>query len=96
MERDILAKATAWFASKSGDTHIVFELVMANQAVYPVRTLYRVLGVSASLFPVVGCTYKKPIYEISALLESPGCGLAVWWRDCTPMLLKILNSSSSR
>ena len=38
-ERDILAKATAWFAGKKRcDTHIVFELVMANQAVYPVRT----------------------------------------------------------
>ena len=50
-ERDILAKATAWFAGKKRcDTHIVFELVMANQAVYPVRFLCRVLGVSASGF----------------------------------------------
>ena len=35
---------------KRCDAHIVFELVMANQAVYPVRFLCRVLGVSASGF----------------------------------------------
>ena len=30
------------------DVHPVFELVMANQAAFPVRTLCRVLGVSSS------------------------------------------------
>ena len=39
------AKATAWFAGKSEqDVHDVFELVNANQADVPVRSLCRVLA----------------------------------------------------
>ncbi len=48
MERDILAKATAWFAGKGTRRPRVFELVNANQADVPVHTMCRVLKVSAS------------------------------------------------
>jgi putative transposase len=45
-ERDILAKATAW--QEREDVHHVSELVKANQADFPVRTMCRALRVSPS------------------------------------------------
>lgn len=47
-ERDILVKATDWFAQEQGDPERVFRLMSAHQAVYPVRTMARVLKVSTS------------------------------------------------
>ena len=49
-ERDILAKAAAWFARVcTGDRHDpvrVFQFMSANQASFPIRTMARVFGVS--------------------------------------------------
>ena len=46
-EREILAKATAWFARETGlGPGEVFELVKANQACHRVATMCRRLGVS--------------------------------------------------
>ena len=51
LEREILAKAAAWFARETElDPTQVFEFVSANQAVYPIRSVSRVLGVSPSGF----------------------------------------------
>ncbi len=48
-ERDILAKATAWFAAKKRENaHVVYELVKANQAELPVRAMCKTLRVSHS------------------------------------------------
>jgi transposase len=45
LERDILAKAAAWFARESKR---VYRFMSAHQAMYPIRTMARVLKVSAS------------------------------------------------
>jgi transposase-like protein len=51
MERVILAKATASFAGKNGGgADVLFELVAANQADFPIRTMCRKLQVSPSGF----------------------------------------------
>ncbi len=48
-ERDILAKAAAWLAREIDSiANRAFEFVKAYQALYPVTTLCRVLGVSSS------------------------------------------------
>ena len=49
VEREILKKAAAWFArgDRLGATE-AFEFVSMHQAMYPVRTMCRVLGVSSS------------------------------------------------
>ena len=48
LEREILAKATAWFARETGSMPWRFEFVKAHQAEYPIATQCRVLGVSTS------------------------------------------------
>ena len=49
LEREILAKATAWFARGDRlDAVRRFEFVKAHQAEYPIATQCRVLGVSTS------------------------------------------------
>ena len=47
MEREILAKAAAWFARET-DSIRIFEFVRAYQARYPIACQCRVLGVSTS------------------------------------------------
>jgi len=47
-EREILAKAAAWFARDRLAAARLFEFVRANQASYAVAALCRVLGVSSS------------------------------------------------
>ena len=48
-ERDILAKAAAWFArEKQGEPERVYRFMSAHQAIYPIRTMASVLKVSAS------------------------------------------------
>ena len=48
-EREILAKAATWFAQAGRlDPVRVFEFVRANRAMYPVATMCRLLGISAS------------------------------------------------
>ena len=48
-ERDILAKAAAWFgAGEQGEPERVYRFMSAHQAMYPIRTMARVLKVSAS------------------------------------------------
>jgi hypothetical protein len=54
-ERNISAKAAAWFARGRGPEAIdaprrVFEFMSAHQAEFPIATLARVLGVSPSGF----------------------------------------------
>ena len=50
VEREILAKAAAWFARESSrsDFQGVFRFVKVNQADYPITTMCRLLGVSTS------------------------------------------------
>ena len=48
-ERDILAKAAAWVrAGEQGEPERVYRFMSAHQAMYPIRTMARVLKVSAS------------------------------------------------
>ena len=46
LERDILAKVAAWFAWETGTIRSGSSNSKANEAVFPIRTLCRVLGVS--------------------------------------------------
>ncbi len=46
VERDILSRAGAWFARDWGGGVRFFRFMSANQAVFPVATMARVLGVS--------------------------------------------------
>ena len=49
VEREILAKAAAWFAlDERSDFHEVFRFVRVNQTDYPITTMCRLLGVSTS------------------------------------------------
>ena len=49
VEREILAKAAAWFArGERSDFQEVFRFVKVNQADYPITTMCRLLGVSTS------------------------------------------------
>ena len=51
LEREILSKATAWFAQETApNTKHSIGFVKANQATFPVRVMCRLLGVSASGF----------------------------------------------
>ncbi len=50
MEREILSKATTWFARESMETEAIFGFMKAYQATYLVHTMSRVLKVSASGF----------------------------------------------
>ena len=92
LERDILAKATAWFAGKGEqDVHGVFELVNANQADVPrAHDVPRAQGLGQRLLrvarsrAVAGARSTTPCWSSASARSTPSRMRPTACRACAP------------